>query len=260
MFNQQSPIVNNMMGNQNGIYPNGYIPPNPIGNVMSIGNLGYNNQAGMGGYYNNMYNNYYNPYLAQQQEQLRQAQLMEQERARSDMFKTISKNVNKALGVEVDDEYLKRYDPETNNAKAVDEELAITERLLNLHYNGFYGNYEAIRFIEANNRHFDQVKQMYPDDMSPVEFSEKFADIYVDYLQDKEKESRRNLTQLYDRNGYNQLINMHRNPNSYFSSVFQGGTMNKEVTIDDMEVKLPNHMSNEYQMRRQAFMQSILSK
>lgn len=260
MFNQQSPIVNNMMGQQ-GIYPNGYIPPNPIGNVMSIGNIGYNtNQPTMGGYYNNIYNNYYNPYLAQQQEQLRQAQLMEQQRAQSDLFKSISKNVNKALGVEVDDEYLKRYDPEVEKAKNVDEELLITNKLMNLHYNGYYGNYQAISYIEANNKHYEQVKQQYPDDMSMLDYSIKFADLYVEYLQDKEKQSRKNLTQLYDRNGYNQLIQMHKNPNNYFSSVFQGGNNNRDVSIDDMEIKLPNHMNNEYQMRRQAFMQSILGK
>lgn len=272
MFNQQSPIVNNMMmnGQNNGIYPNGYIPPNPISNVVPIGNTGYNtmnnNMGNMNGYYNNnnvynnMYNNYYNPYLAAQQEQMRQAQLMEQQRAQSDMFKSISRKVNKSLGREVDDEYLKRYDPEDPRQVKQDEELIITNRLLNLHYNGYYGNYEAQRFIEANNRHFEQIKQQYPDDMSMLEFSEKFADIYVEHLQDKEKESRKNLTQLYDRNGYNQLIQMHKNSNNYFSTVFQGGNPNREVTIDDMEVKLPNHMQNEYQARRQAFLSAILNK
>ena len=104
---------------------------------------------------------------------------MEQQRAQSDMFKSISKNINKALGREVDDEFLKRYDPQDPRQQQVDEELAITNRLLNLHYNGYYGNYEAIRYIEANNRHFEQVRQQLPDDMSMLEFSEKFGDIYV---------------------------------------------------------------------------------
>ena len=100
----------------------------------------------------------------------------------------------------------------------------------------------------------------YPDDMSMLEFSEQFGDIYVDYLRDRERESRKNLTQLYDRNGYNQLIQMHRNSNNYFSTVFQGGSPNREVNIDDMEVKLPSHMQNEYQARRQAFLNAILNK
>lgn len=261
MFNQQSPIVNNMIGQQ-GIYPNGYIPPNPINNMMPIGSQGYNtNMNNMNGYYNNMYNNYYNPYLAAQQQQIQQAKLMEQQRAQSDMFKSISKNINKALGREVDDEFLKRYDPQDPRQQQVDEELAITNRLLNLHYNGYYGNYEAIRYIEANNRHFEQVRQQLPDDMSMLEFSEKFGDIYVEYLNDRERESRKNLTQLYDRNGYNQLIQMHKNSNNYFSSVFQGGNQNQGVvSIDDMEVKLPNHLQNEYQARKQAFLNSILNK
>lgn len=265
MFNTNSPIVNNMMlSGQGGVYPNGYIPPNPISNMMPIGNNGYNNNVnGMGGYYNNNYNNYYNPYLAAQQEQIRQAQLQEQQRAQSDIWKSISRSVNTAIGNDIQDwdSHLKQYDPQDVRQQQMDPEDAITQRLLNVHYNGVEGNLANMRYIQANNSHYEQVKQQYPDDISMLEFSERFSDIYIDVLNDKEKESRKNLTQLYDRNGYNQLIRQQSTNNNYFGSTFQNNPQgNNNVSIDDMEVRLPNHLQNEYQSRKQAFLDAILNK
>ncbi|REB25774.1 hypothetical protein DV964_14165, partial [Staphylococcus pseudintermedius] len=83
------------------------IPPAPIGNVMGIGNSGYNN---MGGYYTGVYNNLYNPHLYKQQMEAKQAKEREEKRQQVDIMKKISRCANASQGIEVDDEFLKRYD------------------------------------------------------------------------------------------------------------------------------------------------------
>ena len=35
--------------------------------------------------------------------------------------------------------------------------------------------------------------------------------------------------------------------------------MNNNVSIDDMEITLPNHLANEYQTRRKQFLDAILN-
>ncbi|MGL5330504.1 MAG: hypothetical protein ACRDD7_14630, partial [Peptostreptococcaceae bacterium] len=233
------------------------IPPNPIGNTMAIGSNGYN-----GGYYSNIYNNYYNPYLAAQQAQIQQVQLAEQQRMQSDVLKSISRAVNKSIGTDIQDwdKHLSQYDPQDQRMQQQDPEELITQRLLNLNQNGFNGNIFAYQTIVANNAYYDKVKQQYPDDMESLEFSKQFGEIYVEMLQDRQKQLGKNLGQLYDRNGYGQLVQMHKNNNSYFNTVFGNKQPQGNISIDDMEIKLPNHLQNEYQDRKQAFLNSILGK
>lgn len=261
MYNTQSPIVNNMMlGGNGGIHQPGCIPSNPIGNILPIGSNGYNN-GNSGGYYNGVYNNY-NPYLVAQQMQIQQTRLKEQQRCQSDVYKNISRCVNKALGNEITEEHLQQYDIQDNfgpqSYTPEQQEDMMTVRLLNVNQNGINGNIYNARLIQANNAHFDMVKQQYPDDISTLEFSERFTDIYVDMLKDKNKVLEKNLSTLYDSNRYNQLINMHKSDNNYFAGTFRQNTGNSNVSIDDMEVKLPMHMQNEYHSRRQAFLNSII--
>jgi hypothetical protein len=53
---------------------------------------------------------------------------------------------------------------------------------------------------------------------------------------------------------------MHSKSNTYFNSIFKGGNNQGETTIDDLEIKLPGHLSNEYQERRAKFLESIMGK
>lgn len=266
-LNNNSPIVNNMMGN--GIYPNGYIPSNPIGNIVGIGTNGYNNMGGMmnmGGYYNNRYNNYYNPYLAQQQRQMQEAQMREQMRAQTDILKSISRSVNKALGATMDmDKHLEQYNPENfynlNQGMGYtynqDEDQLIHQKLMNVHCNGVQGNLASMRLIQANNILYDQEKQKRPDEMSLNDFNRSAGEMIRDIEMEEMKNRQRNLTGLYNSNQYNQLVKMNGQANSYFNSMFQGTAMQKDMNIDDMEVKLPTHLVQTYQERKKAFFDTI---
>lgn len=268
IFNNNSPIINNMMGN-NGIY-NGYIPSNPIGNVVGIGTNGYNNMnlGNMGGYYNNQYN-YYNPYLVQQQQQLYEAQLKEQLRQQSDVLKTISRSVNKALGADIDmEKHLEQYNPENYfkdqfNTPANDyynSEQAVHDKLMNIHFNGITGNPYNIRLIQANNILYDQEKQKRPDEYGIIEYNKSAGELYNEIVEQEQRNMQRNLTRLYNPTQYNQLVKMNSGANSYFNSVFQGTAMQKEMNIDDMEVTLPSHLVKSYDDRKRAFLDAILNK
>lgn len=280
-MNTNSPIINNMIGGQQGIYPNGYIPSNNIGNIVGISNQGYNtnynmyngmmpnnNMSNMGGYYNNQYNNYYNPYLAQQQQQIRETQMREQMRSQTDILKKISKNINKALNNNIDnmDQHLQRYNPENfynqggNNGFYQDEEERIHNKLLNIHFNGIEGNMYSMRHIQANNILYDQEKQKRPDDMTMNEYNRSAMEIINDINQQEARNRQRNLSSLYNSNQYNQLVKMNGHANSYFNSMFNGTAMQqRDMNIDDMEVKLPSHLSQSYQERKKAFFDSIFN-
>lgn len=265
-INNNSPIVNNMMGN--GIYPNGYIPSNPIGNIVGIGTNGYNNigMMNMGGYYNNQYNNYYNPYLAQQQRQIQEAQMREQMRAQTDVLKTISRSVNNALGAEIDmNKHLEQYNPEKfYNLQQQglyeyqqDEDQLIHQKLMNVHCNGFEGNIVNLKLIEANNILYEQEKQKRPDNISLNDFNRSLGETLNEIQLQEMKNRQRNLSSLYNSNQYNQLVKMNGQANSYFNSMFQGTAMQRDMNIDDMEVKLPTHLVQSYQERKKAFFDTI---
>lgn len=269
MFNNNSPIINNMMGN--GMYSNGYIPSNPIGNVVGIGNQGYNTinnmnmMGGMGGYYSNQYNNYYNPYLAQQQRQLQEAQMKEQMRQQTDILKSISRKVNNALGNNVDmEEHLKQYDPENYyqynqqySQYVQDEDERIHQQLMNVHCNGVNGNVYNVRLIQANNMIYEQEKKERPDDISMNEYHKSAGKMLNEIRMQEQRTMQRDLTKLYNVNQYNQLVKMHSNTNSYFNSMFNGTAMQRDMNIDDMEVKLPQHMVSTYDQRKKAFFDTI---
>lgn len=274
IFNNNSPIINNMMGN--GMYLNkGYMPPTPISNVIGVGTNGYNNMnngmMNMGGYYNNNYN-YYNPYLIQQQQQLQQSQMREQMRQQTDILKTISKSVNKALGADIDmEKHLEQYNPEnyyqgikSNNQYGYyqqDNEQLVHDRLMSIHCNGHTGNPVNQRLIQANNILYEQEKQTRPDEYGIIEFNKSAGELYNEIVQQEQRMVQRDLTKLYNPNQYNQLVKMNGSGNSYFNSMFQGtAMMQNDMNIDDMEVKLPNHLVNTYDERKQAFLNAIFNK
>lgn len=254
MYNQQYYV-------QQSQYMYNQPQPNPIGNVIGIGNNGYNN---MGGYYSNNYNNFYNPYLAMQQQKIQEAQMREMQKQQSGIYKRISRSVNRALGNDIDEDYLnKRYDYNTsyNNPNQLTEdqmEDIKMNQLIDLYYNPqSYCNYENLRFIEMSNRIHDRNKQQFPDDTSLYDFMENSYKLYGAILDEQLRHSQRNLSKLYNSKQYNELIQLHSNGTGYFNTVFNNGMMNNNSNIDDMEIRMPSKMQDMYKQRRQAFLDSI---
>lgn len=252
MYNQNSPIMNNMMYQNNGMGYN--IPPNPINNIVNLGNMGYNqNIPNMGGYYNNQYNNYYNPYFTIQQEEIRQAQLREEQKQYSNMMKKISLAVHARDNIENMDDFLSQYDPPQPIMENIEE--TTTAKLYNLYYSGSYGNPALAERVHNNNMMYERAKQEFPDTMGFIEFSNNSYKLVDDMLKQKQIEKERNnITKSYNANGFDQLVKMHSNSTNYFNSLFSGVQKTKDVNIDNLEITLP---PNIYEKRKQEFMNAI---
>ena len=244
MININSPVINNMMGMSNNV------PINPIGSI-GIGNQGYN-----GGYYNNLYNGYYNPYLLQKQEELRKAQERDFYNQQANIWKMVSRGCNNYFGTHQDDmdEHLRRYDyvePEQQNP-----ELQVTLKLMQLEVTGSYVNPMMMNFVANNNRIYDQAKQAFPDSMGLMEFLENAGTLYNEAISAEHKEKMKDTSKLYKSSEFNNLLSLHNSGNR-----FNGfGSLNKEITIEDMEITLPTKLQTEYQERRQKFLNAILNK
>lgn len=240
----QSPTFTNNLGGM------GYIPPRPIGNIVSIGGIGYNNNAG--GYYNGMYNNYYNPYLHQQRMEMEKAKLREEAQGQAGIWKMLSKGCNQALGNNVEnmDEHLKKYDPVYEDNPQYQQEQEYYH-LLTLNHNGIELRERIRSNFEAQNVIFSREKETRPDNMSLVEFCSTAGELYAEAMTNEARDKQRNVSKLYNQDQFRQLIDIHNARVNGF----------KNTSIDDMEVTLPAHLSSTtFQQRRKAFLETILSQ
>lgn len=212
-------------------------------------------QPQMGGYYNSIYNGYYNPYLAQRQQELYEAQQKELQMQQSNIWKMLSRGVNKALGKEVDDQYLSMYDPVTYDTKEqkIYEQFNHFEYLDRINSQGTPIRTPASIMVENNIKRYELAKERFPDDTSLYDFLANAGELYAEMLMDKAKHEQRQLNRLYNQNDYQQLVNLHNKTGSYYNQL-----MNNNPSIDDMEITLPSHLSTEYQRRKQAFINSIM--
>lgn len=226
------------------------MPPNPIGNIMNLGNQGY-----MGNYYNpNPFQGYYNPYLVQQQMRQQEIMKQEQERKQRELVKNTFRIVYKARGYNLTEEEieerLKIYDP-------------IQERVESP-YMKAYGEFDRFRQIEEYNRQISNVPQNYvhrddgiPDDISMYDFLKISGKLLQDEYYEELRRKNRNVSNLYNKDQYSQLLGLGNRNNNYFSSVFNNGN-NNPVNIDDMEITLPSQINDEYHQRKRAFLDALM--
>lgn len=268
MYNLNSPIINNMQqqGMNTGMQPAyGCIPSSPIGNIVSIGNIGYNTNTGNSAYYGMGINNRYNPYYRQQQEMMI-AQQRETMRCQSDIMKKISRSAHKALGEEVDDEFLnKRYDPQFEmQYQQRDPDEDIYNSLVNMQTTGREIPYNVYCYnmnVGANN-YCEQMKQRFPDDISMAEYHDRAGELLIEAALEKQHQQEKNLTKLYNTNGYTEMIQRYKKQASYFNTLLGDKSRNINTngeTIDDINVSLPNHLSTELMRRKSAFLNSIMN-
>ena len=234
-YNYNSPIINNM-GMGYGYNP---IPPNPIGNIVNVGNSGY-----LSGNYNGRF---LSPSQRRQMEQARIAEERERERQQSDIFKMISKNVNKGMGNEITDEQLSnRYNPVYEQKQ--DEDEQIFYHLANINERSVNFNPYAARAVMNCNAYHEQMEQQFPKDMTLTEFYEESYKLKLEMVLDEQKREQRNLTKLYDRDGYAKLREMHGKISKQYGSVLTNDSDN----IDDMTVtrfNLPEKMRQDREAR-----------
>lgn len=267
MFANQSPIG----------YSNGYtggignpVPPNPIANIggcgynQPMGNYGYNpymnqqyqQQPITGGYYTN---NYYtqNPYLVQRQMELQKMQEEEANRQQASIMKFISRNVNRSLGYEVNDEYLSQYDPVYRDPKEIqcEQHWDRMQRLEQLSQQQQVST-PVTRMNDNNNARIAQMKERYPDDMDLFAFLEVAGELYCEAVAEKGRQQEVQINRLYNQNDFRQLLNLHNTGGSYYSSIMNFNP--DDVSIDDMEITLPENLARSYSERKAKFFNAIL--
>ena len=247
-----------------------YPPPNFVqcnGNMINIASQGYNNpmmysnnpmgynNIPMGGYYSNNYT-IYNPYLIEEQRKLEEAKRKELMRQNSDMMKSISKKVNHSLGNEISEETLKElYDPIELRTTERDIAIQNTYRLMQIDQYNMQMNisYQNPMYI-AMGRVQEQNQQKLDPEMGLYDFLSVAGELISDSIKDEAMRKRKDITNLYNRSDYQKLIDL-RSKGMEFS-----GTFNPNANIDDMEITLPERLKNEYQRRKELFMEKIINR
>lgn len=249
MFNYNSPIVNNM-GAQ---YSN--VPPNPMGNIVNIGNSGYLN--------GNYQGRFYDPFQARRQQEAQLAQQREYERQQTDMFKKLSKGVNNALGQEISDERLNElYNPQYAQPIQQDPDELAYHHLMNMNERTQGFNPRLAQVVNNCNMYYEQMEQKFPKDMSLAEFYEESYQIKMEIMQEKQKEQNKDLTKLYDRNGYAELRKIHAHSSKMYNTIFGNQQPTQSNSIDDMTVSvgagLLTEQEKQKQIRKQQYLAEIL--
>ena len=246
-FNYNSPILNNM-----GIGYNNPIPPNPIGNIVNVGNSGY-----LSGNYNGRF---LSPSQRRQMEEARIAQERELERQQCDMFKKISRNVNKGLGIEVTEEQLSnRYSPIYEQQRQLDADEQSFYHLYDIDSRCLDFNPYAARMVANCNAYHDHMEQQFPKDMTLTEFYEESYKLKLEEVLNEQKQKQRNLTSLYDRDGYNKIREMHKKISNQYNSALS----NESDNIDDMTVtrfNLPERLRQSREERIARFRAQCLNQ
>ena len=261
MYNQNSPIMNNMMFNQQQQVP---FYQGPIGNMVSMGQ-GYNNMQNMGGYYGGMHPGYYNPYLVEQQRKAQEAKQRQIEIQNAEVFKMVSRNVNKALGMsdEQIEEHVKKYDPQFVQEKRMTQEQITdmnTQRLMALDSKEESMSYQQQVYFTNVYKERERMNSLFPPEMGLAEFFENFGEEEYNMKMQQMRTQQRQLGNLYNSSQYNDLLSVHNKSSNYFNSMFGGGQNHIPTTIDDLEVKLPSSIAQEMQAKKMRFLNAIGSR
>lgn len=268
-INYSSPVVQGMVGTSYSM------PPNPIGNVRTIGGYGYNgnnvpfNQFMNSPYYNNSYG-YVNPYTLIQQQKAMEAARKEAERNQIDTMKHISRIVHKSLK-DIEGEELETFLDNTYNYEEASKEFEELYqqymsyiKLSNL--KPVQPNYAYVNYANAVSA---KNKARFPDDMSLADYLDKAGELYMEAIIAQNERRERNGKLKYDSNKYRSIIDLHRSTSSYFNSLLTGKT--KSVDIGDLEIQIPPNGEkpkmvvnmpskyNEYKDRRARFINACMN-
>lgn len=120
-------------------------------------------------------------------------------------------------------------------------------------------------YIDNWNRIFEQHQEKYPEQYTLYEFfNDGIAEnMYMDAKIDEAKRRDRELNRLYDRNAFKNHMGM-LHPNTYDPNTDTSAYGMREsrlpLTIDDMEITLPNYIKdNKDFQRREKFIDTIIS-
>ncbi len=198
-----------------------------------------------------------NPYLIQRQMEIQRLQEEELEKQQAGLMKMISKNVNSYLGVEVDEDFLKQYDPVYKDPKEIKCEQNWS-RMVHLEQLSQSPNKVQTRVYtinQNNNIRIAKMKERYPDDMTLFEFLEIAGELYNEAITSKIQQQEQQVNRLYQQSSYSNLLNIHNN-GSYYNKIMN--FQPDDISVDDLEVTLPENLARTYDQRRADFFKAIL--
>lgn len=236
-------------------------PYNNLPTIGSIGNMGYNMGYGYngynGGYYTNNYNSY-NPYLIRQQQEEYQKQLQEQQKNQYNINCMLHRMANNFYHEDYVEPSVQDQSEYYYYAQKKLQDVAEYEHLayLTTHLQEVVDQQTQQKINGTVFKMTTQEQQMHKKD-SLYDFLNSAGELYVKALEREANVNNKdlhNLQNLYNHDSYSKLVNMHNASSNAYNSY------NKNFSIDDMEITLPEKFNTEYQQRKQAFLNSILNK
>ena len=214
----------------------------------------------MGGYYTNNYG-YYNPYLEEERKRQEEIKVKEQMRQQYDAMKVISMSASKCGGSTFNEKRFEdMYAPAFQQAELSQEEKNQMQ-LLDVYYNGIDYNPNMNAIFEAQSRVYEYRQTLVPKDCDLYEFMDKSVNL-VDEILKKEEQQRNveNLSRLYNKDSYKQLVGMYKEDSENYWAGMYDNNDPMNVSIDDVESKLPPYKESENVKARRQFMDKILSQ
>lgn len=214
---------------------------NGVPTIGDIGGYGYNN-----GYYNQ----YYNPWYARQQQEAQRQMQLQQQQTQINVWKRLIKCRDNAYGYH---NTLDEIESQILDSIKEYQKMAADERFVNETHLIAQKCFESQMQEQVIQENIEKEKQIQQTTESQEEPKSLYQWLHEDgqerYMQSQYAEmvhQRRNVSNIYDSNGYRELLGVH-------DSVFN--SLNQEITIDDMEIQvaLPEHLKHERDIRRQQF-------
>ena len=236
----------------------------------NFGNNPYYQQANQGipgympGYYNGNYN-MYNPYVYQEMMRRQQEAYNREMKQQQEMIERLNRAsymYNEQGTPEVIKDVYNYTEEQLNEMRKYDQEFIKNQRIGN-NYNAakkdksYLPPKKAAHFINMNNQKKNDDAIM-PPDADLFYFMENGYKITYNIAEKEMKKAEQDLRQLYNRQSYQQLLNMHNNVVGYQ----QNYDNIQPISLDDMEVSLPSNLrvNNEYNARRAEFLQRITER
>lgn len=248
------------------------------------------NIPNMGGYYNNSYGyTGINPYTAMMEQEKLVKQQELQRKAESDIWKMMSRNVHKSIGIEIPEETLDvMYDPPVYTpptqitkrkermvvalvvkgkivSKTTPKTVDVNEYAEKLKYSHLCQMFSmtgqplpinVFRQQKVNELH-DYYQKVFPDGMGWNDFAiQSTIEFTKRRIQDILKEQL-NVRQLYKPKLYRELVSRSAGPDSYASKYLTNIPGQERVSVEDMEVQLPSALQMDYERRRAMFVDRI---
>lgn len=146
------------------------------------------------------------------------------------------------------------YTPEqqriNNNQMHVDQIAMISER------NEQIFKYNKMMADKAREEFSRRQKERLPDTTTFAQFLKVGGQIYAEALYDEYIQTcRRNMTNSYNQSKFSSFVNNGGINQGYFGNIFRPAT-----DISDITITLPDHLKNNYDKRRDKFIEAIINK